>query len=240
MTRQSIPTNNQPDTAVGKAGYKHPPVKNRFRKGQSGNPRGRRKGQRNLAPVLVEVLSQTVTVRQEGKAQRMSKGEALIKILLAMAQKGDSRAIKVVLELSDKIGRIQNAEPKLEGRGNYEFMLVPGMAASAEEWQRDIDAYHETAALRDAIAAARATTGTVPTGSQIAALRESIAAACARGTSPAPHTATDQSHRQKFSKARPSVRAIQRRGCCSPANAHRRVSSPVRTNRRSDPDLSKG
>ena len=180
MTRQSIPTNNQPDTAVGKAGYKHPPVKNQFRKGQSGNPRGRRKGQRNLAPVLVEVLSQTVTVRQEGKAQRMSKGEALIKILLAMA----SRAIKVVLELSEKIGRIQNAEPKLEGRGNYEFMLIPGVAASAEEWQREIDAFHETAALRDAIAAVRATTGTVPTGSQIAALRETIAAACARGTPP--------------------------------------------------------
>src|SRR6266850_2735634 len=91
MTRQSIPTNNQPDTAVGKAGYKHPPVKNQFRKGQSGNPRGRRKGQRNLAPVLAEVLSQTVTVRQQGKAQRMSKGEALIKILLAMAQRGDGR-----------------------------------------------------------------------------------------------------------------------------------------------------
>jgi hypothetical protein len=75
-----------------------------------GNPRGRRKGQRNLAPVLAEVLSQTITVRQEGNAQRMSKGEALIKILLAMAQKGDSRAIKVVLELSEKIGRIQNAQ----------------------------------------------------------------------------------------------------------------------------------
>ena len=116
----------------------------------------------------------------------MSKGEALIKILLVKAQKGDSRAIKVVLELSEKIGRIQNAEPKLEGRGNYEFMLVLGMAASAEEWQREIDARHETAALRDAIAAIRATTGTVPTGSQIAALRETIAAACARDTSPPP------------------------------------------------------
>ena len=159
MTRQSNPTNNQPDTAVGKAGYKHPPVKNQYRKGQSGNPRGRRKGQRNLAPVLAEVLSQTVTVRQEGKAQRMSKGEALIKILLAMAQKGDGRAIKVVLELSEKIGRIQNAEPKLEGRGNYEFMLVPGVASSVEEWQREIDARHETAALRDAIAAIRGNGG---------------------------------------------------------------------------------
>jgi hypothetical protein len=67
--------------------------------------------------------------------------------------------IKVVLEFSEKIGRIQNAEPKLEGRGNYEFMLVPGVASSVEEWQREIDARHETAALRDAIAAIRGNGG---------------------------------------------------------------------------------
>jgi hypothetical protein len=186
MTRQPISTNEQPDTTEGEVGYRRPPVKSRFGKGQSGNPRGRRKGQRNLGPVLAEVLRQTVTVKQEGKSQRMSKGEAVIKILLTKANKGDSRANKAVLEFSEQIGRIQSAELKLGGLGNYEFMLIPGMAASAEEWQREIDARHETADLREAIAAARATTGTLPTGSQIDALRESIAAAHARGTSPPP------------------------------------------------------
>jgi len=184
MTRQSIPTTNQPDATEGKVGYKRPPVKNQFRKGQSGNPRGRRKGQRNLGPVLAEVLRQTVTVKQDGESERMSKGEALIRIFLTKANKGDSSAVKAVLELSEKIGRIQSAELKLGGLGNYEFMLIPGMAASAEEWQREIDARHETADLREAIAASRATTGTFPTESQIDALRESIAVAHARGTKP--------------------------------------------------------
>jgi hypothetical protein len=186
MTRQSIPTTNQPDATEGKVGYKRPPVKNQFRKGQSGNPRGRRKGQRNLGPVLAEVLRQTVTVKQDGESERMSKGEALIRIFLTKANKGDSRAIKAVLELSEKIGRIQSAELKLGGLGNYEFMLIPGMAASAEEWQREIAARHETADLRDEIAAVRAWTGTLPTGSQIDALRESIAIAHARGTARTP------------------------------------------------------
>ena len=186
MTRQAIQTNNEPGATDGKVGYKHPPVKSQFRKGQSGNPRGRRKGQRNLPAVLAEVLRQTVTVKQDGKAQRMSKGEALIRILLTKAHNGDRRAIKAMIELSEKIGRIEIADLKLGGRGNYEFMLVPGMAASSEEWQREIDARHETADLRDSIAAARATTGTLPTGSQIAAHRESIAAAHARVTSPTP------------------------------------------------------
>jgi hypothetical protein len=65
-------------------------------------------------------------------------------------------------------------------------MLIPGMAASAEQWQREIAARHETADLRDEIAAVRARTGTLPTGSQIDALRESIAIAHARGTAPTP------------------------------------------------------
>ena len=186
MTRQLIPTTNQPDATDGKVGYKHPPVKSRFRKGQSGNPSGRRKGQRNMGPVLAEVLRQTVTVKQDGESERRSKGEALIQMLLAKANKGDSRAIRAVLELSEKIGRIQSAELKLGGLGNYEFMLIPGMAASAEEWQREIAARHETADLRDEITAVRARTGTLPTGSQIDALRESIAIAHARETAPIP------------------------------------------------------
>lgn len=186
MTRQSIPTTSQPDATEGKVGYRRPPVKSRFRKGQSGNPRGRRKGQRNMGGVLAEVLRQTVTVKQDGESERMSKGEALIQMVLIKANKGDSRAIKAVLELSEKIGRIQSAELKLGGLGNYEFMLIPGMAASAEEWQKEISARHETADLRDEIAAVRARTGALPTDDQINALRKTIAAAHARGTSPTP------------------------------------------------------
>jgi hypothetical protein len=37
MTRQEIETNNEPKATDGKVGYKHPPVKSQFRKGQSGN-----------------------------------------------------------------------------------------------------------------------------------------------------------------------------------------------------------
>jgi hypothetical protein len=185
MTPHSISTNDQPNTTDGKVGYKHPPAKSQFRKGQSGNPRGRRKGQRNLAPVLLEVLRQTVTVKKAGKAQRMSKGEALIQILLSKAHNGDGRAIKAMLYLTEKIARIETSELKLGGHGNYEFMLIPGMA-TPEEWQREIDARHETAALRESIAAAARATGTTPTASQIAVLRESIVATSATGTSPTP------------------------------------------------------
>ena len=121
----------------GEVGYKRPPVKNRFRKGQSGNPQGGWKGQRNLPAVLAEVLHQTVVVKQGNKSERMSKGEALIKMLMSMAHQGDRRAINAMIDLTEKIGRIDNTESKF-GAHKYGFMLVPGVATSKEEWQREI------------------------------------------------------------------------------------------------------
>ena len=44
-------------------GYGRPPVHTRFKAGQSGNPRGRRKGQRNVHTVVDEALSQRITIR---------------------------------------------------------------------------------------------------------------------------------------------------------------------------------
>jgi hypothetical protein len=177
MSDQPISTK----TTESKVGYKRPPAKSQFRKGQSGNPRGRRKGQRNLATVLREVLSQTVKVKRAGKTERMSKGEALIQMLLSKAHSGDARAIEAVLVLTEKIARIDTPEPKLAGPGNYHFMLVPGMAASAEEWQRELNMRHELAEIREMVAAAAAA-GKFLTAGQRAGLRKAVDVARAAGT----------------------------------------------------------
>jgi hypothetical protein len=177
MSDQPISTK----TTESKVGYKRPPAKSQFRKGQSGNPRGRRKGQRNMAPVLREVLRQTVKVKRGGKTERMSKGEALIQMLLSKAHSGDARAIEAVLVLTEKIARIDTPEPKLAGPGNYEFMLIPGMAASTEEWERELNMRHEMAEIREIIAAGRAA-GKSLNASQRAALREIVDTARAAGT----------------------------------------------------------
>jgi len=183
MPRESNKSNNQ--TNEDEVGYKHPPLNSQFRKGQSGNPRGRRKGQRNLTPVLTEILSQPVTVKQGGKARRVSKGNAVILMLMSKAQNGDGRAVKAMLYWVEKIARVDTPELQLGGRGGYEFMLVPGVAASAEEWQREIAARHETAEIRGIIEAGRAK-GNSLTTSQRAALRGMVDAAREVGTSVTP------------------------------------------------------
>ena len=183
--RRRPTTSNDQTNKDAEVGYQHPPASSQFRKGQSGNPRGRRKGQRNLAPVLTEVLSQFVTVKQGGKSRRVSKGDALILRLMSKAQNGDASAVKAVLYCLEKVARIDSPEPQLGGHGGYEFLLVPGMAASTEEWQREIAARHETAEIREIITAGRAK-GNSLTTSQRAALRGMVDAARAVGASVTP------------------------------------------------------
>src|SRR5258706_9259071 len=135
MSEKDIPT-VRPSVDDSETGFKLHPSKNRFPKGKSGNPFGRRKGQRNLATVLIEILGQTVTVKQGDKSQRLTKGEALIKVILSKANNGDRRAIDAVSYLAEKIGRLDDMNSETSDRGGV--MLVPGMASSIEEWQKNI------------------------------------------------------------------------------------------------------
>ncbi|HEY8670364.1 MAG TPA: DUF5681 domain-containing protein [Terriglobales bacterium] len=133
MSKDEIKNTVAPAADEGKAGYKRPPVKSRFPKGKSGNPFGRKKGQRNMATVLNEVLQQTVTVKQGDKSERLTKGEAAIKVIMNKANNGDRRAIEAVSYLAEKIGRIEDKNSETRQAGGV--MLVPGVAASLEEWK---------------------------------------------------------------------------------------------------------
>ena len=79
-------------------GYKRPPKHTQFKSGQSGNPRGRPKGTRNLATDLKEELQEKILVTEGGKQRETTKQRAMIKSLLAKALKGDVRAIGVLLK----------------------------------------------------------------------------------------------------------------------------------------------
>jgi len=85
-------------------GYRRPPKKYRFRKGQSGNPSGTRK-RGNPAPdlkaQLERALNKPVTLRS-GKT--LTKGAAGIEQLVDQFAKGDRHAWRFVMLLSEKLG----------------------------------------------------------------------------------------------------------------------------------------
>lgn len=74
-------------------GYGKPPKSGRFKKGRSGNPRGRPRGARNFSSVVTEQLNEKVPVKLKGKRSRkMSKWDLIIMRLVNDALNGDARA----------------------------------------------------------------------------------------------------------------------------------------------------
>ncbi len=80
-------------------GYKKPPKSTQFQPGQSGNPKGRPKGVKNLATDLEEELEQFVVVHEGNQTLKVTKQRAMLKSLFAKALKGDVRATSALITL---------------------------------------------------------------------------------------------------------------------------------------------
>jgi Family of unknown function (DUF5681) len=89
----------EPSVANERVGYGRPPMTTRFRPGQSGNPRGRPKGARNLSTVIAAALSERVVINENGRRRRITKFEATVKQLVNRAASGEARATQLLLAL---------------------------------------------------------------------------------------------------------------------------------------------
>jgi len=100
-----MPPDDERDYEVG---YGKPPRHSQFRRGQSGNPRGRPAGSKNLATLVNEALNEPVIVVENGGRRKISKREAIIKQLVNRSAKADWRAIKILLDIVRELeGRIE-------------------------------------------------------------------------------------------------------------------------------------
>ena len=84
-------------------GYGKPPRNTQFKKGQSGNPRGRPSRSKNLATLVSVALNEPVIVVENGGRRKITKREAIIKQLVNRSTKADWRAIKILLDIVREI-----------------------------------------------------------------------------------------------------------------------------------------
>jgi hypothetical protein len=84
-------------------GYGKPPKANRFKKGQSGNPKGRPTGAKGVKASLKRELNSKITIREGNREIKVSKFEALAKRLMANALKGDIKSLLELLKLDDEL-----------------------------------------------------------------------------------------------------------------------------------------
>jgi len=90
----------------------NPPKHTQFRKGTSGNPRGRPKGSKNLATYLMEAARDQVSAAVGGKTRAISKLQATTMQLATKAAGGDQAAIARFLDWIDEIEtRAASAKP---------------------------------------------------------------------------------------------------------------------------------
>ena len=81
------------------SGYGKPPKDKQFKKGQSGNPKGRPKHTNNLKTDVTEELQETVVARVGDRTVKISKQRAIVKTVIAKTMKGDPRSANTFLNM---------------------------------------------------------------------------------------------------------------------------------------------
>jgi hypothetical protein len=92
-----------------RVGRGKPPLHARFKKGQSGNPRGPRP--KNLPALLVAALDEPVVVTTGGERRRITKREAVIAQLVDKSAGADLRATKMLIDMLKDIEKRAGAAP---------------------------------------------------------------------------------------------------------------------------------
>jgi hypothetical protein len=91
-----------------KSGSRNPPKHSRFKKGVSGNPKGRPKRKRKgllVSHIVSKAQSTPTAYREGGRTKRASRLELVLKKLVNSALEGDARSAEELFALRAKAGK---------------------------------------------------------------------------------------------------------------------------------------
>ncbi|MCK8465191.1 DUF5681 domain-containing protein [Aliiroseovarius sp. S1339] len=115
-------------------GYGKPPKATQFKKGQSGNTKGRPKKSENVRTLLRETLNQQVQVRVNGRVKTIRLREAYVQKLTEKAMNGSMRDMLAFLKEVERIApELLENETKPEPVV-WEFVLPDGQRMTHDEF----------------------------------------------------------------------------------------------------------
>lgn len=121
-----------------KIGYGKPPKETQFKKGTSGNPRGRPKGVKNMCTSLKRLYNQEVPIREGNKVHKMSILEVIVTKQLHNAMTGNTKAFTAVVSLAIRQGFFESES--IDNRPLGGVLKVPGIA-DVDKWEESATKY---------------------------------------------------------------------------------------------------
>jgi hypothetical protein len=117
--------------SIYEVGYGKPPRANRFRKGRTGNPRGKRQGEENTISAFKRIVSRRVKIKDDEQVRTITLAEAVILKNYNAALQKNPFAMNNIFQLAENAGEfVDTTDPKQVGRP----LFVPEKAKTMEEF----------------------------------------------------------------------------------------------------------
>jgi hypothetical protein len=110
-------SNGESSNADSEVGYGKPPKATRFRKGRSGNSKGRQSGDENLLSVFKRMVTKRIKIREGDRWRTISMADAIILQNYNAALQRDQMAMSNIIRLAEESGElIDRTDVKQVGR----------------------------------------------------------------------------------------------------------------------------
>src|SRR6267154_6705908 len=125
MKKSDLP----PDDETPKVGYRRPPKAHQFRKGRSGNPRGRKAGEENMIAIFKRQANRRGKVNDNGRIMMLPLAEAVILQNIKAALQKNSNAVANMFRLAEEADEFKDwSDPKVAGG----LIFMPGKLSKEE------------------------------------------------------------------------------------------------------------